>query len=423
MLRRALVISAAVAAGFLGAQFAATRLATPSWWPNRDRDRNVRYFREVLETVGTYYVEPGPAAYDRLTRDALKGMVGNLDPHSEFLTAEEFAATADELNNEFSGVGIQVEERDGHVVIIAPLADTPAERAGLRRGDRLVAVDGEPLREPSTARAVQLIRGEPGTSLRLTVHRPPQERDLDFTLQRERIRLQSVRNAGRTADGLGYIEITQFSERTGEEFAAALATLERQSLRGLVLDLRNNPGGLLDSAIEVCEEFFVRGELIAYTQGRQPDSREEFRAETTHPARAYPIAVLVNGGTASAAEIVAGALKDTGRAVLVGERTFGKGSVQSVIELRHGEGLRLTTARYYTPSGVTLHERGITPHAELEITGDDEAKLRVQQSRADLSAAAEFAARFDFAPIPDVQRQAAEELLRGVLTARAAAAP
>lgn len=419
MLRRALIIAAAVATGFLGAQFAATRLATPGWWPNRDRDRNVRYFREVLETVGTYYVEAGPAGYDRLTHDALKGMVGNLDPHSEFLTAEEFAATADELNNEFSGVGIQVEERDGHVVIIAPIADTPAERAGLRRGDRLVAVDGQPLREPSSERAVQLIRGEPGTSLRLTVHRPPQERDLDFTLQRERIRLQSVRNPGRTADGLGYIEITQFSERTGEEFGAALAALERQPLRGLVLDLRNNPGGLLDAAVEVCEEFFERGELIAYTQGRHPDSREEFRAETAHPARAYPIAVLVNGGTASAAEIVAGALKDTRRAVLVGEKTFGKGSVQSVIELRDGEGLRLTTARYYTPSGVTIHEQGIAPHAELEISADDEAKLRVQQSRADLTAAADFEARFGFAPIADVQRQAAEELLRGVLAARA----
>jgi carboxyl-terminal processing protease len=418
MLKRLAAIAAAVAAGFLLAQTAARHLGAPSWWPNRDRDREVRYFREVLSTVAENYVEADKADYGRLTRAALRGMLAELDPHSEYLDAEAFSETEEELNNEFSGIGIQVEERGGHIVVISPIADSPAERAGLRRGDRLVAVDGQPVAEPTIDRVVRLIRGEAGTTLELTVFRPAQEREITVSLRRERIRLRSVRNAGRTDDGLGYVQITQFSERTGEEFAAALRGIERPGLRGLVLDLRNNPGGLLDAAIEVCEEFFGPGELIAYTQGRTRESRQEFRADGRHPDRSYPIAVLVNGGTASAAEIVAGALRDTGRAVVVGERTFGKGSVQSIIETRAGEGLRLTTARYYTPSGVTIHEKGVDPQVVLEMGADDEARLRIQQSRTDLAAPAEFSERFGFEPVEDTQRAAAEEVLRGLLVLR-----
>lgn len=421
MLKRLFAITFAVAAGFLLAQFAARQFGAPSWWPNRDRDRQVRYFREVLETVKTYYVEADKADYEKLTRAALRGMLSELDPHSEYLDAEAFSATEEELNNEFSGVGIQVEERDGHIVVISPIADTPAERAGIRRGDRLVAVDGKPIKEPTIEKVVRLIRGEPGSELKLTIFRPSQERELTVALKRQRIRLHSVRNVGLQADGIGYLQITQFSERTADEFSAALQELEQVGLRGLVLDLRNNPGGLLDAAVEVCDAFFERGELVAYTQGRTPDSRTEFRADGNHGRRRYPIAILVNGGTASAAEIVSGALKDTGRAVIVGERTFGKGSVQSIIELRRGEGVRLTTARYFTPSGITIHEQGITPHVQLEMSEDEEARLRVQQTRVDLSAPAEFADRFGFAPVEDVQRLAAEEVLRGVLLQRSPA--
>ncbi|MBA4138026.1 MAG: S41 family peptidase [Opitutus sp.] len=418
MTKRLLAIAAAVAAGFLLAQFAARQFGAPSWWPNRDRDRNVRYFRDVLETVKQYYVEEGQANYDKLTRAALRGMLSELDPHSEFLDAEAFSQTEEELNNEFSGIGIQVEERDGYIVVITPIADTPAERAGIRRGDRLVSIDGQPIAEPSIEKVLRLIRGEPGTELKLTVFRPTQDKEVTVTLKRQRIRLRSIRNVELRPDGTGYLQITQFSERTAEEFAAALKDLEKRGMKALVLDLRNNPGGLLDAAVEVCDLFFEQGELVAFTQGRTPDSRVEFHADGRRNARRYPIAVLVNGGTASAAEIVSGALKDTGRAVIVGERTFGKGSVQSIIELQRGEGLRLTTARYYTPSGVTIHEKGIAPHVEIEITADDEARLRVQQSRTDLTAPAEFADRFGFAPVEDSQRTAAEEVLRGVLVAR-----
>ncbi len=417
MLKRIVIVVAAAALGFSLAQYAA-RSAAPSWWPDRERDRNVKYFREVLQLVKENYVEDTKAGYDELTRAALRGMLGELDPHSEFLSKEDFATTEEELSNQFGGVGIQVEQRDGKIIVISPIAGTPAERAGVRRGDQLVKVDGKPLEAPTLDRTVRLIRGEPDTTVTITMFRPSANKEIDFKLERKRIRLDSVRNERMLPGGIGYLQITQFSERTGDEFAKAVAGLEQQGLKALILDLRNNPGGLLDAAVEVCEVFFDKGELVVYTQGRSPESREEHHAGGGHPPRRYPIAVLVNGGTASAAEIVAGALKDTKRAVVVGEKTFGKGSVQSVLELRDGEGLRLTTARYYTPGGLTIHEKGILPHVEIEMSADDEAKVRLQQSRADLTAPAEFADRFGFTPIEDIQLQAAEELLAGVLAAR-----
>jgi carboxyl-terminal processing protease len=417
MLKRLLVIAAAILAGYGLAQVAA-RPGAPSWWPDRARDRNVRYFREVLQLVKENYVGDAPVGYDDLTRAALDGMVGSLDPHSQFLHADEFQQTEDELTNAFGGVGIQVEQRDGHIVVITPIAGTPAERAGLRRGDRLEKIDGQELANPTIEKTVKLVRGEPDTWVTLTVFRPAQNRNLDFRLKRERIRLDSVRHAEVRPGGIGYLQLTVFSERTGDEFKAALTGLERQGLRALIIDLRNNPGGLLDAAIEVCELFFDRDELIVYTQGRTPESREDFKAGGGNGRRTYPIAILVNGGSASAAEIVAGAMKDTKRAVIVGEKTFGKGSVQSVLELRDGEGVRLTTARYYTPSGLTIHEKGIQPQVEIEVSADDESKVRLQQTRVDLAGSADFEKRFGFERIPDLQLDAAEEVLTGVLAAR-----
>ena len=420
MLKRFFVITIAVVAGFLLAQTAARHAGAPSWWPDRERDRNVRYFREVMQTVNENYYDGSKADYNGLTRAALKGMVSQLDPHSEFLTADEYAETEEELSSEFSGVGIQVEERDNRIVVVSPIAGTPAEAAGIRRGDQLVKVDGRPLENPTLDKTIKLIRGKPGSEVTLTMLRSNLGRELDFKLKRQRILMPSVRNASLRSDGVGYLQITQFSEPTGSEFADTLARLEKNGLRALVIDLRNNPGGLLTAAIEVCNEFFDHNELVVYTQGRTPESRENFKADGRHPARTYPIVVLVNGGTASAAEIVAGAMQDTRRAVVIGERTFGKGSVQSVIEMDNGEGMRLTTARYYTPSGRVIHEHGVEPQAEVEISEDDESKIRLQQSRVELNEVTEFTARFGFAPIADVQLQTAEEVLAGLLTVRGA---
>lgn len=417
--KRFFVIAAAILAGYGLAQVAA-RSGAPSWWPDRARDRNVRYFREVLQVVNQNYVGDASVSYDDLTRTALTGMVGSLDPHSQFLLADEFQETEDELTNAFGGVGIQVEQHDGQIVIITPIPGSPAERAGMRRGDRMVKIDGKTLESPTIEKTIRLVRGEPDTMVTLTIFRPSQNRTLDYTLKRERIRLDSVRNAALLAGGIGYVQITVFSERTGDEFKQALKGLEQQGLRALIVDLRDNPGGLLDAAIEVCEQFFKRDELIVYTQGRTPESREDYLAGGGNGGRAYPVALLVNGGTASAAEIVAGAMKDTRRAVIVGEKTFGKGSVQSVMELKDGEGLRLTTARYYTPSGITIHEKGIQPQVEIEISEDDESKIRLQQTRTDLPDAAAFNERFGFERIADVQLETAEEVLAGVLAAKGA---
>lgn len=417
MFKRLLFLGAAVLASYGLGQYAA-HSGAPSWWPDRTRDQSVRYYREVMQLVQEGYVGEAPADYAELTRAALEGMVKTLDPHSQFLRADAFQETEDELTNAFGGVGIQVEQRDGQIVIVTPIAGTPAERAGMWRGDRILQINGAVLKNPTVDKIIKLVRGEPETEVALTVFRPSQNRSLEFKLKRERIQLNSVRNAAHHAGGIGYLAITQFSERTGDEFKAALTGLEATGIRALVIDLRNNPGGLLDAAIAVCNEFFERDELIVYTQGRTPESRENFKADGRHVRRTYPMAILVNGDTASAAEIVAGAMKDTRRAFIVGEKTFGKGSVQSVMPLRQGEGLRLTTARYYTPSGITIHERGITPQVELEIPAEDEAKLRVQQTRLDLTADAEFQERWGFARIEDWQLNAAEEVLAGVLVAQ-----
>ncbi len=417
MLKHFFAIVAAVLVGYGVAQVAA-HSGAPSWWPDRERDKNVRYFRDVMQLVKENYVGDAPAGYDDLTRTALDGMVGTLDPHSQFLRADQYQETEEELSNAFGGVGMQVEQREGQIVVVAPIAGTPAERAGMRHGDRIVKIDGKVLENPTVEKTVRLVRGKPDTEVVITAYRPSQNRTIDFKLKRESIRLDSVRNAAMGPDGIGYVQITQFSERTGDEFTAALEGLEQQGLKALVIDLRNNPGGLLDAAIDVCNEFFEKGELIAYTQGRTPESRENFKATGGHQPRTYPVAILVNGGTASAAEIVSGAMKDTKRAVIVGEKTFGKGSVQTILELQNGEGLRLTTARYYTPSGVTIHEKGITPQVELEVSADDDSKLRLQQARPDLSAPAEFNERFGFDRIEDEQLSAAREVLTGVLAAK-----
>jgi carboxyl-terminal processing protease len=214
-------------------------------------------------------------------------------------------------------------------------------------------------------------------------------------------------------DGIGYVQVTEFSEQTGTQFRHALADLLQAGINSLVIDLRNNPGGLLEAAVEVAEPFFGHGELMVYTQGRKPADREEFRCEVNGGPLGLPVAVLINAGSASAAEIVAGALKDAGRAVLVGERSFGKGSVQTVFKLENGEGLRLTTARYFTPSGAMIHERGITAHVEVVMTPDEDAKLAQQRSRSDITDPEEFRARFGFAPVADRQLETALAMLKG----------
>jgi carboxyl-terminal processing protease len=413
MFKRILILTAGVT---LGIALSAVGLRVAAAWnlfPSRDLSRSTGYIRNVMKLVNENYVDDKAAAYDALAKNAIHGMVETLDPHSEFLEAKDNAEFEEDLVGEFGGVGLQVETRQNHIVVIAPLADTPGERAGVQRGDEIVSIDGKAIDSSATIDSVvSRLRGKPKTTVTVGLVRPATHQTLNLTLMREVIRIDSVRDVRIIGDGVGYVQLTEFSEHTGEQFGKALEQLLRDGASSLIIDLRNNPGGLLDAAVDVAEPFFKKGELIVYTQGRKPADREEYRAELDGAPVNIPIVVLINAGSASAAEVVTGALKDTGRAVIVGERSFGKGSVQSVFKLDNGEGLRLTTARYFTPSGTTIHEKGIAPHVEVVMTPTEDTKLARQRSRSDVTDAAEFRARFGFEPVADRQLDVALAVLK-----------
>ena len=412
--KRILSLTAGVALG-VALTVSALRVATAwNFWPSRDLSRNTSYLRDVMRLVNENYVEQDSAEFDRLARSALHGMLESLDAHSEFLEAKDNEEFEEELTGEFGGVGLQVETRQNRIVVIASLAGTPSERAGVRRGDEIVSIDGKPLEGSTNVDAIAgQLRGKPRTTVRMGVFRPVTKETLNLTLVREIIRIESVRNARLLDHGIGYVQLTEFSDHTAEQFEGAVAQLQAKGMQSLIIDLRNNPGGLLDAAVAVAEPFFRSGELIVYTRGRKLSEDEEFRSERSSPPLSLPVAVLINAGSASAAEVVTGALKDTGRAVVVGERSFGKGSVQSVFRLENGEGMRFTTARYYTPGGVSIHERGITPHVEVVMTPEEDTKLAWQRSRSDLAEPKEFKERFGFDPVDDRQLETAVAVLQG----------
>ena len=415
MLKRILIIAAGVALG-LTLSVGTSRLgALWGLWPNRDLDHSVTQLRNVLKLVNENYVSAPDAALPKLTDTALRAITGALDPHSEYMDARDFKALNEELGSEFGGIGVQVELRQGRVIIIAPIAGTPGERAGIQRGDEIVSVGGEKLSNPTMSDIVDRLHGQPGTIVKLGLLRPSTKQELSLTLTRERIRVDSVRDVRLLPGGIGYVQLTQFAERTGDEFTKALGQLKARGLQALIIDLRNNPGGLLDSAVAVAEPFFPRHELIVYTQGRAADDRQEYRSDAAGPPLTLPVVVLINAGSASAAEIVAGALKDTHRAVIVGERSFGKGSVQSIFKLDDGAGLRLTVARYYTPSGVTIHEHGITPDVEIVMTPEEDRSVYLQEARSDVTDPQDFKTRFGLEPVPDRQLDAAADILRSAL--------
>ena len=415
MFKRILPLATGLLLG-LGLALAGMR-AVSVWrlWPNRELERTTTRMKEVLELVNENYVEAKPAAYDELAKSALHAMVETLDPHSEFLEAKNNREFEEELSGQFGGIGVQVEARAGKVVVIAPMAGTPSERAGILKGDEFESIDGKPIDKTAGMNdVVNRLRGAPKTKVALGLFRPAVQKKIDLTLERELILVESVRDVHMVAEGIGYMQITEFSENTGKQFRAALEQLLQQGIDSLILDLRNNPGGLLDAAVEVAELFFKKGELIVYTQGRKPGDRDEYRSEIQGPPLAFPLAVLINSSSASAAEVVTSAFKDTRRAVVVGERSFGKGSVQSVFKLKNGDGLRLTTARYYTPSGVSIHEKGVTPHVEVVMSADEDSKLSVQLSRSEISAPEDFKEHFGFDAVEDRQLRTAIEILRGV---------
>ena len=413
MFNRILVLGAAAALGFLACVGAIRYGAAWNLLPNRDLNRSSAYVREVLKIVNENYVDPQASNYDELARLSIHGMVDSLDPHSEFLESKDNQELEEDLDGEYGGIGIEVELHKDAFAVVAPIPGSPGFRAGIHTGDQIVSIDGKPVDRSSTMDSiVNRLRGKPRTHVRIGLVRPMTGARMDFDLVREVIKVISVRGT-RVLDGsIGYIKIRDFSEHTGEQFDEALDQLLKKGIDSLIIDLRNNPGGLLDSAVEVAEPFFKKGELIVYTQGRKAADRENFLSETEGDPLRMPMAVLINGDTASAAEIVAGALKDTGRAVIVGERSFGKGSVQSIFKLKNGEGLRLTTAHYFTPSGVKIHGAGIAPQVEVVMTAEEDRRLDTQASRPDLTDPKEFRERFGYSPVEDRQLDAAVDILR-----------
>lgn len=322
-------------------------------------------FAKVLAHVRASYVDDVDET--KLIQGAIRGLVRSLDPHSAYMTPEEFRVLRADTQGRFGGIGCEVDVRDGVLTVMMPLEGTPAERAGLRPGDRILEIEDQPTEGMSLQDAVVLMRGEPGTVVRVVIRRPGEDDSRELSITRAVIRIESV-EARMTAPGIGYVRLRTFQEDTAARLREELDRLEREqggALRGLILDVRGNPGGLVDQAVEVCDEFLSDG-LIVTTRGRGGRMIAEERAHRRGTRANYPIAVLVDGQSASASEIVVGALQDHHRATIIGTRTYGKGSVQNVIELPDGSGLKLTVARYHTPSGRCIHELGIDPDIEVE---------------------------------------------------------
>lgn len=326
--------------------------------------KNIEIFTEVLRQIEKNYVEPQDP--QKLIYGAIRGMVRSLDPHSSFLTKEEYQELMMETRGSFTGVGIEITIKDNVLTVVSPIEGTPAYEAGIKTGDKIIKIEGKFTKDMTMMEAVKKIRGKKGTKVNLTIMRKGEDKPLEFLITRDVIPLKSVRQYLLTPE-IGYVRVSNFQSRTAEELSTALEKLEKdRNLKGLILDLRNNPGGLLIQAAKV-SDFFLDSGVIVSTRGRDSSQKTSMKAHKNKKPRNYPIIVLVNGGSASAAEIVAGALQDDKRALILGTRTFGKGSVQTIVPLSDGSGLRLTTARYYTPSGKSIQLSGITPDIELEF--------------------------------------------------------
>jgi carboxyl-terminal processing protease len=334
---------------------------------------NIERFIQVLTKVRDHYVEP--VTSDKLMDSAIRGMLRTLDPYSQYLDKEEAQRLETTTHGAFGGIGISIGIRDGWVTVISPIEGTPAWRAGIQGGDRIIKIDGVSTEGLSLDDAMKKMRGEKGSPVTLTMFREGRDKPIDFTITRDIIQIKSVPYAGILSNGVGYIRLSNFSERSREEIDAALAKIEKLNPRGLILDLRYNPGGLLSQAVEVSEEFAPRGKKIVYTRGRDPSQNKDFFSSSDQPHSRYPLVVLVNQYTASASEIVSGAVQDLDLGLVAGQTTFGKGLVQTVIPLTRsvkGPKLKLTTAKYYTPSGRCIQKDEQLKDGALASLDDDD---------------------------------------------------
>nr|VFJ62821.1 MAG: carboxyl-terminal processing protease [Candidatus Kentron sp. FW] len=346
----------------------------------------LRIFTEIFGKIKTDYVEP---VQDKtLLENAIHGMIAGLDPHSSYLEPDEYKDLQEGTTGKFGGLGIEFTMDDGFIKVIAPIDDTPAKRAGVQAKDLIIRLDDTPVKGMEINKAVKIMRGKPGTKITLTILRDGEQKPLKITITRDIIQVTSVKS--RTLEpGFGYLRITQFQSKTGKSLRAALSKLQKEnknSLKGIILDLRNNPGGVLNAAVNVADTFLKKG-LIVYTEGRREDAQLEFNAKPSDILEGAPMVVLVNGGSASASEIVAGALQDHKRALIVGNKTFGKGSVQTILPMKNGDALKITTARYFTPSGTSIQATGISPDIIFEDLAvvDRESSAHEPIKEADLA--------------------------------------
>ncbi len=392
-------------------------LATPV--PQEDTPyNNVAVLTRALQLIRQDYVDEKKVSYHDLTYAAVRGMMEALDPHSQFMEPTDFKGMQDDTKSQFGGLGVVVSMKDGVLTIVSPMEDTPGFKAGLMPGDQIIKINGTATEKMELSDAIQRLRGEPGEKITLTILRPASREIKDFAMERAVIKVASVKDARilppeTTGDfKIGYVRIVQFNEPTAADLGKKLDQLESQGAQAMILDLRYNPGGLLNSAVDVCGQFLPPHTMVVSTEGRVPSQSKKYWTSESAAARPrYPLAVLINGGSASGSEIVAGALKDLNRAIVIGETSFGKGSVQSVIALPDRSALRLTTAKYYTPSKQVIHEKGVAPNIVATMTPEQERQLLLVRREEVLS----DAEKKEIANFRDTQLDRAVDALKGVM--------
>ena len=334
--------------------------------------KEIELFSDSVSVIRSDYVDEIKAK--DLIYGALQGMLSSLDSHSQFMDPDTYNEIKVETTGKFGGLGIEITIKDGLLTIITPISGTPADRSGLEANDKIVKIDGEVTRDITLIEAVKKLRGEPGTKVTLTILREKEDRVFEVVVTRDIIEIESIKKAQILEDGIGYLRLVEFQEDTAKDLKTALEKLNKEGMSGFILDLRNNPGGLLNISVDVAEQFLEKGTLVVSTKGRRPTQTSELKARESKPYLEFPMVVLVNEGSASASEIVAGAIQDHKRGILLGKKTFGKGSVQTVIPLRDGSALRLTTALYFTPSGRSIRGEGIMPDVVVEYKRQLEEK-------------------------------------------------
>jgi len=381
---------------------------------------SLELFSFVMEKVRKDYVDGQKLTYQDLVYGALKGMLNTLDPHSEFMEPDKYKDLQNDTQGAFGGLGIVVSMKDNFVTVVAPMEESPGFKAGILSGDRIIRIDGRSTEKMGLPDAVKTLRGEPGTDVTLTIFRPSSAQMKEFKLTRSVINVDMVKDINGKKEfplgenKIGYVRLQQFGEKTSDDLERALNTLKREGMQGLVLDLRGNPGGLLDQAVDVCEKFLPRGQLVVTTEGRN-SAQNSARYANGHgdELKGLPVVVLVNFGSASASEIVAGCLQDLKRGIVLGEKTFGKGSVQSILPLQDGSALRLTTAKYYTPSHRVIHEEGITPDIVVPMTDEEYRDIELQRAPGGPESLSDKE-RERVANAHDAQLDRAVDLLKGI---------